>query len=90
MKIRLSKALLKFAVYGLVSFGTLCSSYTFQKNKIPEDDNEVPKIVNIVNFIRLLEPRDANITEEVLYQTVVKQVDIIKKYKLKADLFITI
>lgn len=43
---------------------------------------EGPKIVNIVNFIRLLEPRDAKITEDVLYQTVVKQVEIMKKYKL--------
>lgn len=41
-----------------------------------------PKIVNIVNFIRLLEPRDSAITEDVLYQTVVSQVDIMKKYKL--------
>src|ERR1700753_548390 len=45
--------------------------------------NEHPKIVNIVNFIRLLEPRDSAITEDVLYQTVVKQVDIMKKYKLR-------
>ena len=41
-----------------------------------------PKIVNIVNFIRLLEPRDPAITEDVLYQTVVKQVAIMKKYRL--------
>ena len=41
-----------------------------------------PKIVNIVNFIRLLEPRDPAVTEDVLYQTVVKQVEIMKKYKL--------
>ncbi|MGY4384877.1 hypothetical protein ACVWYN_001911 [Pedobacter sp. UYP24] len=41
-----------------------------------------PKIINIVNFIRLLEPRDANITQDVLFQTVVKQVEIMKKYKL--------
>ncbi len=41
-----------------------------------------PKIVNIINFIRLLEPRDANITQEVLYQTVVKQVEIMQKYNL--------
>jgi len=41
-----------------------------------------PKIVNIVNFIRLLEPRDAAITQDVLYQTVVKQVDLMKKYQL--------
>lgn len=45
-------------------------------------DNAKPKIVNIVNFIRLLEPRIPEITEEVLYQTVVKQVEIMKKYQL--------
>jgi hypothetical protein len=41
-----------------------------------------PKIVNIVNFIRLLEPRDPAITQDVLYQTVVKQVEMMKQYKL--------
>ncbi|MEC5145347.1 DUF5107 domain-containing protein [Chitinophaga sp. 180180018-2] len=41
-----------------------------------------PRIVNIVNFIRLLEPRDHRITEDVLYQTVVKQVNIMRKYHL--------
>ncbi|WP_111307258.1 DUF3863 domain-containing protein [Confluentibacter sediminis] len=44
--------------------------------------NSKPKIVNIVNFIRLLEPRDANITEDVLYQTVVNQVKMMKEYNL--------
>lgn len=41
-----------------------------------------PKIVNIVNFIRLLEPRDQRITEDVLYRTVVKQVDIMRTHRL--------
>jgi hypothetical protein len=41
-----------------------------------------PKIVNIVNFIRLLEPRDHKITQDVLYQTVVKQVNIMRTYHL--------
>ncbi len=41
-----------------------------------------PKIVNIVNFIRLLEPRDAAITQDVLYQTVVKQVEMMQQHKL--------
>jgi hypothetical protein len=54
----------------------------------PVDKNPVkakikPKIVNIVNFIRLLEPRDPKVTEDVLYQTVVKQVEIMNKYKLR-------
>ena len=41
-----------------------------------------PRIVNIVNFIRLLEPRDPKITEDVLFQTVVQQVGIMRKYRL--------
>lgn len=41
-----------------------------------------PKIINIVNFIRLLEPRDEKITQDVLFQTVVKQIELMKKYKL--------
>ncbi|MFT3949001.1 MAG: hypothetical protein QM763_18700 [Agriterribacter sp.] len=45
-------------------------------------NNTTPKIVNIINFIRLLEPRDAAITEDILFQTVVKQVEIMRKYKL--------
>jgi hypothetical protein len=49
---------------------------------VPLPRDTTPKIVNIVNFIRLLEPRDPQITEEVLYQTVVKQVEIMKKYHL--------
>jgi len=48
----------------------------------PANSKAGPKIVNIVNFIRLLEPRDPKITEEVLYQTVVKQVEMMKKYNL--------
>ena len=41
-----------------------------------------PKIINIVNFIRLLEPRDPKITQDVLYQTVVSQIELMNKYKL--------
>lgn len=46
------------------------------------DEGSKPKIVNIVNFIRLLEPRDPKITQEVLYQTVVEQVKMMEHYKL--------
>ena len=52
------------------------------QSKSTAGKNDHPKIVNIVNFIRLLEPRDPKITEEVLYQTVVKQVAMMKKYRL--------
>lgn len=41
-----------------------------------------PHIVNIVNFIRLLEPRDPAITEDVLYQTVVSQIKLMRENRL--------
>jgi hypothetical protein len=41
-----------------------------------------PRIVNIVNFIRLCEPRIESYTPEVLFDTVVKQVEIMTKYRL--------
>lgn len=64
------------AVFALSSF------YLPVSTERIDDSSEVPKIVNIVNFIRLLEPRDAAITQDVLYQTVVKQIEIMKKYNL--------
>jgi len=42
-----------------------------------------PRIVNIINFIRQCEPRIEWITEDVLYETVVEQVEIIKRHQLK-------
>jgi len=61
----------------------MCLFFSFtSRNKNSKKTNDHPRIVNIVNFIRLLEPRDSNITEDVLYQTVVKQIAIMKKYKL--------
>jgi len=41
---------------------------------------ETPRIVNVVNFIRPLEPRDSAMTEDVLYQTVVEQVALMRKF----------
>ncbi len=46
-------------------------------------ENEKPKIVNIINFIRLLEPRSEEITEDVLFQTVVKQLELMKENNLR-------
>ncbi|MEP7251730.1 MAG: hypothetical protein ABI683_05095 [Ginsengibacter sp.] len=69
----------------LIAFFLLSVCSFIIKKKDQHDSEKAgdhPKIVNIVNFIRLLEPRDAAITEDVLYQTVVKQVDMMKKYKL--------
>jgi len=46
-------------------------------------ESEHPRIVNIVNFIRQCEPRIDWITEDVLYETVVEQIKIMKEYNLK-------
>ena len=46
-------------------------------------NNRAPRIVNIINFIRQIEPRDARITEEVLYETVNQQVKLLKKYDMR-------
>jgi hypothetical protein len=71
----------------LIMMGTillLCSfSLISPVDKNPVKAKTKPKIINIVNFIRLLEPRDPKVTEDVLYQTVVKQVEIMNKYKLR-------
>lgn len=63
----------------------LCACLLFSfthSNKGSNKGSTHPRIVNIVNFVRLLEPRDSSITEDVLYQTVVKQVAMMKKYRL--------
>ena len=60
----------------------ICPLSSFIIDKPAKKQSGKPAIVNIVNFIRLLEPRDSDITQDVLYQTVVKQVAIMKKYKL--------
>ena len=46
-------------------------------------EKDVPRIVNFVNFIRDIEPRDANITPLVLYETVKSEADAIHRYGFK-------
>lgn len=58
-----------------------CSNSRVADDKL-NHKTEHPKIVNIINFIRLIEPRNEKITEEVLYETVVRQVEIMKEYNL--------
>ncbi|WP_106828909.1 hypothetical protein [Parabacteroides pacaensis] len=56
----------------------LCTNCVENKEeKVP-----APKIVNIVNFIRQLEPRNEEITEDVLYETVHEQIKLMTQYKL--------
>ena len=69
----MNKKLFGFISLGIVGLYLLCSFNKVDKTST-KTEKDHPKIVNIVNFIRLLEPRDPKITEEVLYETVVKQV----------------
>ncbi len=74
------KTLIRFALLILTGMSPLCSTGYAQND--PANNKNRPKIVNIINFIRLLEPRDRRITEDVLYQTVVKQIELMNQYKL--------
>ncbi len=67
-------------LYAISCIAMLCN-FTLVKSQAISS-GESPKIVNIINFIRLLEPREAAITQDVLYQTVVKQVQVMRQYKL--------
>ncbi len=60
----------------------LCSGCGGGQASKKEVTPDPPRIVNIINFIRQLEPRDAAITEDVLYETVVQQVKQLNEYKL--------
>ena len=66
----------------LILMGLLLLFLTSYAQNNPADNENHPRIVNIINFIRLLEPRDRRITEDVLYQTVVKQIELMNKYNL--------
>jgi hypothetical protein len=64
-------------VFTAVLWASICTGQTKSSNRVAE-----PKIVNIVNFIRAIEPREAHVTRDVLYQTVVKQIELMKKNQL--------
>ena len=61
---------------------TVLSLFVASCATIKPKPDTTPKIVNIINFIRQCEPRDRNITHEVLYNTVVKQVEIMQNNNL--------
>src|SRR5579863_2820339 len=60
-----------------------CFIFLFGVSCFASQGQQTPRIVNIVNFIRLLEPRDSAITEDVLYQTVVRQISLMRKNRLR-------
>ena len=63
--------------------GLLTNQTATVESKTATCSDKSPRIINIINFIRQCEPRIDWITEDVLYQTVVKQIDIMNKYNLK-------
>ncbi len=88
MNIKKNKSTWQWRSVIVLGIAGLCFLSLFIANDITPtkketNTNQHPKIVNIINFIRLLEPRDPKITEDVLYETVVKQIAIMKKYKLR-------
>lgn len=78
-----NKILRRWLLNSLISATILILANSFKSDKSKHDEKiDTPKIVNIVNFIRDIEPRDPNITKDVLYQTVANQVELMKKYHL--------
>jgi hypothetical protein len=67
-------------LFSLMQLQSCTSNSAPSTNSVKQD--EKPKIVNIINFIRLLEPRDERITETVLFETTAKQLAIMRQYKL--------
>jgi len=72
--VNLSKTI---ALLFAVVVGFSCNS----KSQIAEEQSS-PRIINIINFIRQCEPRYEDITEDVLYETVVQQVKQLSEYQL--------
>jgi len=74
----------KWILMILVFLSLLSGSVKISHGKEAESQDHSPRIVNIINFVRQCEPRIDWITEEVLYQTMVEQINIIKQYNFKA------
>jgi len=72
---------LRNILYGLLLIITITGEISSAKEAGASSSS--PRIVNIINFIRQCEPRIEWITEDVLYETVVEQIKIMKKFQLK-------
>ncbi|MFI2743514.1 hypothetical protein ACG2LH_12300 [Zhouia sp. PK063] len=70
-------------ISSLYVFAIIVLFFSCDSNREKNLKNEHPKIVNIVNFIRDIEPRDDTITKDTLYETVVQQLAIMRQYHLK-------
>jgi hypothetical protein len=73
--IEMQKKILYFITAGMIILSS-CGKQT------PKAEQLAPRIINIINFIRQTEPRIKEDTDEVLYQTVVEQVNQLKEYQL--------
>jgi len=67
-------------IINIFVFGS-CKTSNQNKEEVHTNHSK-PRIVNIINFIRLCEPRIERFTEEILFETVVEQVKMMKQYKL--------
>ena len=78
------RSILKYSVMGCCIVVSACDSSPDKDGRLDQGpETGEPRIVNIINFIRLCEPRSAAITEEVLYETVVEQIAIMRANKLR-------
>ena len=77
-----SQSTTKYVIINLAILLLVLSSCSQCRKESDLARMDLPKIVNIINFVRQCEPRIDWITEDVLYQTVEKQVLIMKKYGL--------
>ncbi|SDF92975.1 hypothetical protein SAMN05421827_102150 [Pedobacter terrae] len=68
-----------FIYFFLISFTNISFSFAQQPQ---QEQEKSPRIVNIVNFIRAIEPREKEVTPDVLYQTVVEQIKLMTKNDL--------
>lgn len=44
---------------------------------------QAPRIVNVINFVRQTEPRYEDVTDEVLFNTTVEEMNLLKRYGMK-------
>lgn len=82
MERKICLPIVSMCVLSFVLFSSCNTAVKEQGGKRAVQEIKHPRIVNIINFIRLLEPRDTAVTEGVLYQTVVRQVEMMKEYHL--------
>ena len=67
---------------GLVCFIVFCCADAVARGEKPVESVAVPRIINIINFIRQTDYRGER--DSLLYETVCEQVKLVNKYDLPA------